>query len=684
MVIKSIFFAVAFHLMLLSAGDLCAQEIGGDTKGIIEGNKAKKDVDSVSSKAIKIGAQVTSLHFQGTTFVKDTQGNQWIYSVARGKPAHLYGYSLKTFALEVNIPVPAMEGAWNIVQSSDGWLYLAGSGGGRLVKHWPGSNEVEDLGVPIPGEKYLWDITADQNGSVYGATYPGCRIFKYHPQSGFSDYSGGALVEKEQYAHAVRYHAPTHALYAGVGTKAELVKIDVKTGEKKSFLPSKYRTETFAYYLHIVSGLPGGDHLFVQMENSGTTLVFELSTMKLVREMERMAVRMVTVSPSDGHLIYSAGNKLLKLDWNNPASKPDTLGHLSHALAGAWIDSDTYAVFGAYGGLIQYKASSGKIVSQSLPAPELPNKINLVYADQKGLVWTSGYLSGSNAVYDPKTGVTKQKKGLAQAESMLQDGDQLYFGIYPKARMYVYQLQEDWEPVRKKNPKLLFQPEKESRYFAASAMPNSNWLFFGTVPEYGLLGGAIIRYDKKNGKHQYFSKPLGNHSIVALQGFINAEGKAKLWGGTSVWGGLGVEPTEKEGLLFELDPITGKVLYQIAPVPGAKAITKLIALSNGDILGAADEILFQFDPVHKKLKRTVALFPYPESRRASATWRNVYLVLHPNGKVYGTGNDLLFEIDLNSFAVKEIQKGASYLSLHPTGTLYFAKNEDLWKFDPDN
>src|SRR5690606_13701286 len=76
-----------------------------------------------------LGSQVAERWLEGTVFTVDSIGNEWVYTVLRGKPGYLLGYNISSKKIMVNLPLERMDGSWDITVSSDGWLYVAGSAG---------------------------------------------------------------------------------------------------------------------------------------------------------------------------------------------------------------------------------------------------------------------------------------------------------------------------------------------------------------------------------------------------------------------------------------------------------------------------------------------------------------------------------------------------------------------------
>src|SRR5690606_34317360 len=158
---------------------------------------------------VNLGPQIFYSHLEGSRFITDENGKDWLYTIVRGSPGLLLGYDLTDYSLKVNLSLIQMEGAWDIAMSTDGWLYIAGPSGGRFARHKPGSQAIQDLGKPIASETYLWALAAGKNGEMFGTTYPNCRVFRYHPSTGFSDVGNGPIKQGESYVRSLAYHEET-------------------------------------------------------------------------------------------------------------------------------------------------------------------------------------------------------------------------------------------------------------------------------------------------------------------------------------------------------------------------------------------------------------------------------------------------------------------------------------------
>jgi hypothetical protein len=216
----------------------------------------------------------------------------------------------------------------------------------------------------------------------------------------------------------------------------------------------------------------------------------------------------------------------------------------------------------------------------------------------------------------------------------------------------------------------------QDRPFAIAGDESSGKLYIGTVPGYGSLSGALTVYDIVTKQRQVFRNIVSNQSVVSVvykDGFI--------YGGTTIYGGLGTSgPTETSGKLFVFDTATNTKVFEIAPAPGRKAVSGLLAGPDGLIWGVAEDYIFKFDPVTRQIVyNQVKLGRYGAN---STVWADVFLVLGKDGNVYGTNvGKRFFRIDPDTMEFVLIKNGAgNYLTQDSDGNLYMSNDADLWKY----
>ena len=624
---------------------------------------------------VNLGAQVLDEVLQGSRFYEELGGKKYVYTVIRGEPAHLLAYDLADNSLVTDLEIPGCSGAWDIEFSSDGTLYIASGNGGYLYSHVPKSNKVENRGRVLGTETAIWVLQADGAGNIYGGTYPGCRIFKYHPQTGFVDFSQGPLVASENYVRSLVYYKKTNKFYAGVGTKAHLIEFDPVTKAKINILPQGVTDKAeFVYHMGLVEGLPDGDRLFATATGYGKNLAYNLDSRVFEGEYREFSAKTVQKSSFNNEIYYSLGGKLFGHDITKPRGAMISIFNpRSNAIAAKVFSDGTYAALTSAGDVLLYNSSHCLKSESKLTVQGLPIKLNVLHKGPDNRMWTGGYLAGTNAAYNPANNESIVYKGLNQTESIGTLNNKIYFGTYTGSRFYVHDTSQPWDNIN--SPKYLGTVDGQDRPFGGIGIQEKNKVFFGTVPDYGKNGGVLVEIDGSSGNVSSF-KPVPNQSVITL-----AYQDGKLFGGTSIWGGLGIQATETEAKLFVWD-IDGKTkIAEITPVENAKAITCLINGNDGNIWGIAAGYLFKINPqTHTVISKNKIY----NDTRSSHLWRPDHLILNPkNNRYYGIINAQLFRLSVDGLSAEMLGKTGQYLVLGPDNEMYYYNNAELWKMSID-
>lgn len=618
-----------------------------------------------------LGTQITTTMIQGSLFVYVNNEQNYLFTVVRGEPAHLLGYDLSTNKLILDYPLVKTDGVWDLAYSEDGFLYIPGASG-LLFRHRPGSKEVENLGQALPNETYIWSLTAGKNGEIFGATYPGCRIFRYHSEDGFSDIGRGPIVEGENYVRALAYHSKKDELYAGIGSHAELVKLNPRNGTKEKLLPLKFKTKEFVYGLEIVQDNTKQEKLLALLTPSKETLVYDLHDGVFEQEIPKMDMK--SVAHQGGNVYYTSNNDLYGLDSFKSIEKARILIKNAGSANAISVSNNQLYLLNAEGKLFIYDLVKNKFKEYNLEIPKQPVPIHSVLVGPDKKVWMGGYLAGGHAAFDPHTKETIELKGLDQTEGMVVYKDEIYFGIYPKGKFYRYETKIDWNSAS--NPRYIGSFEGQGRSFAMTSAIDKNEIYFGMIPEYGLLGGSLVKYQVERDTLVNLGIPIKDQAISSL---VYSNGK--LWFGTTISGGLGVKPNTKEAVLGLWNIEEGKVEFTTIPVKDAQAITSLIIGPDEHLWGFAGGRIFIFDMKERRLIEEI--FIHEQKQMSSHVWRGAFLLNHPNGDVYGTANNFLFKMNPATKKIKVLHEGASLLTMDKDGTLYFKNKTNLWRYIPN-
>lgn len=632
-----------------------------------------------------LGPQLTSRTFQATTFSKHPDGRDLLCTVMRSQPtAKLLIIDAITGQVRHTFPLRDAVGAWAATTASDGSVYIGTEPHGKLFRFIPGEDRVHDLGVALAGETHIWDLSAGADGEIFGGTYPHCRVFRYTPENGYDEPHPGRIVPGETYARSVAVDPVSRTLYIGAGVKTpHLIELDLATHTRREWpLPRRFAREQSVYQLFIA-----GDLLFAMVYPMQRTLVFDRRTRTLVAELETTGNYdfVSPPSPHDGRIYFLHANTLKVFNPNASADPPRDVAPARSSLAMAWLTSPGAAsgpalvVFTHEGQLLRHHPITGQLEQLDTNVAEEPTIIHSLATATDGRLWMSGYLFGGAAAFDPRTGGTRQYKGISQAEAIAALGSTLYFGLYPRARIQEYDTAQPWIE-RGANPQQFAILEKQSRPMAMLAAPELGKLFIGTIPEYGLLGGMLAVWDVRKRTLDTFPDVVPRQSIASL-----AYSAGLILGGTTVQGGLGVERTEKEARLFLWDPAANQKTFETVPVAGAGIVSGLTPMADGTVWGFAQGTFFVFDLTTRRVTHTAPVLTSDFTGRAM--WQDANLVVHPGGDVFAIQHDRFLRIDGRTKEITILRTGiknkhARPIAMDATGRVYFADGVDLWRYTP--
>jgi hypothetical protein len=295
-----------------------------------------------------------------------------------------------------------------------------------------------------------------------------------------------------------------------------------------------------------------------------------------------------------------------------------------------------------------------------------------------GMLYTSGYFSGGAARFDPATGKAEELSGIGQSEGITSLGNKVYFGVYPGARIMEASADGEWKP------KELFSLKKsheQDRPFAMIGVEKENKVFMGTVPDYGLLGGALVIYDPAFDHHEVHRNVVKDQAVVSL-----AYLDGKIYGGTSISGGLGVKPTETEGKLFIWDVAKNEKITEIVPAPGKIVVSSLNVGPDSNIWGWAEGVLFVYSPSEQKVIYSDEKLPL-DYKTVDHVWRDAHMELHADGNFYGVINSKLFRLDPETkdfTLLHDAESGMHEFAIDEKGAMYTVHWNKLLRIKLDN
>ncbi|GGG26436.1 WD40 repeat domain-containing protein [Paenibacillus abyssi] len=619
-----------------------------------------------------LGQPLTAVQTATAAYGREAGGDR-IYTVAQGKPSVLYvidaasGQCLKSFELH------GSNHSWGMCITKDGSVFIGGDG--YLYRYDPEQSTVENCGLAIEGENYFWRIAADEDGNVYGGTFPGGKVFQYDSAAKrFRDY--GSMIPGESYARSLDI-GPDNKIYVGMGTQAAaIIELDRITGAKRKLpMPEGQEQSKLVYDLDVFEGM-----LFARFTDTLDLMVYDLAKEQWVCRIDQAMG--LDVSPlGDDRKVYFLRNKYLhSFDLDTYELVQTSFASEFIARDFGWIELNEPEYPGkslvsmCYNGdywIYNPKTQSAKHIKADLAG--VPVGIQSMAVGADGNLYIGGYFAGGFSSYNPEMGQLAECKRFGQTEGMLYFKDKLYLGVYPGAYIYQYDPKQPW--ISDLNPRIVFSLKQggQDRPFAFTATEDK--LVIGTVPTYGKLGGAMTLYDPESDSYEMISNVIPGQSVVALcyhNGFV--------YGGTSVYGGLGITPTEKDGKLFVWDASAKQKIWEGVPVQGERAVSALTVDGSGKVWGMTTGHLFRFDPVSRRFEMVVEIFPPLNWEERTHFWRGGFLHYDPSGVIYGNCIDKLFQFDIATHRLEVLETDVALFARGLNGEFYVTKESELYKY----
>ncbi|MFC4557988.1 WD40 repeat domain-containing protein [Virgibacillus kekensis] len=638
------------------------------------GTVETESVEADESNVRELGTALNAVSIPGGAYGKGPNGEDWVYAVAGGSPAVFNVVDAETGELVDSFSLEGASNSWALTVDPDGNVYVGTYSNGTLYRYVPGSDHIENLGTPLPGESFIWRLSSDEDGRIYGGTYPSGKVFQYDPKTDeFRDY--GQMVEGQQYARSIDIYKDK--AYVGVGTNgANLVELDINTGETKEIpLPDKYSEASNVYDINIVR-----NKMFARVTGGvSTILVYDLKTMEVIDEIED-ANGIDVSSAGPKNLVYLIRNEELhSYNIKTLELKATGFDDLFSARGFGWINigskdfpGKTLASISWNGEIRKYNPVTGKTAITPGQINGEPVDIQSLTQGPNGNIFVGGYFSGGLAEYDYQNGQLTEYKGLGQIEGMVTHNDKLYMGIYSGAHLYSYNPNEPYQFGVNPIEHFSLKDKGQDRPFAMVSAGDK--LAIGTVPYYGKLGGALTIFDPATNDYSFHRNVVENQSVISL---VYKDGL--VYGGTSVWGGLGIEPTEEEAKLFLWDMEDGQKILETVPVPGEKAISALTFDDEGNLWGLTSGILFKYDTQTNQVVRKKQLYSINWDA-VSHLWRGGFLTFDADGYLYGQTRNELFKVNPQTLEKETLVDDASLFAQDADRNFYFARGHKLYQY----
>ena len=635
-------------------------------------------LDRQYSSPVNLGAMVDVSLGQAGAIQTNANGENEVYFVTNGKPGTFFVLDGDTGALKFSQVIPNTVATWAMTIDKEKNVYFSGTEDGLLYRYDPVTQQVENLGYNT-ADSWVWDLEAIDD-RIYGGTYSALtdgKLFEYNiTNRTFRNY--GVVEAGQQYVRGIA--VDDEYIYAAVGTTIALYKVNRATGEKTEInIPNYSGTTGTMGGVYVINGkifaavstinmvvldaktgavdatFTYNDMLSEPDPNNENIVYFKSGTSFYQYDLE---VKKTTLIPLNENLPDTV--RVKDFTWITPQSGKN---------AGKTILS----MLTQYGEYIHIDVKAKTMEYVDLDVDLQPVNIQSLQTGFDGRLYLGGYQRGMS-VYNPFTkNIEVNLPTFAQPEGIGFLNDKVYYGTYVSAVMYAYDITKD--AVMNENPVKVFDIEHQDRPFAITS--GDNKLFVGTVPDYGYLGGSLVTFDEPSNEWKQFDHDVivQNQSIIGL-----AYNNDILFGSTTLWGGLGIDPSEEEAVIFVWDVKQEQVLKRIklselgldiddAP----KMIGSIEFGPDGLLWGVVDGTIFALDVSDINNITIAKQKMINPSMYNTSKWMPYELKWAPDGLIYTTLSRDLYAIDPETLQYTKIYDGfVNSMTLGIDGTIYFA------------
>lgn len=631
-----------------------------------------------------LGAPISFTNVPSSAITTNAAGDPLAVTIASGDPSVLSIVDALTGDLVHSEEVPGVSQAFGFEVASDRTVYI-GAGGGPCYQVDPDTLEVTEIGNREYDQGTWWDVDQTPDGKVWFGTYPGGGITSWDPATRqWGDYV--TFAADLTYVRSVAQW--NGRVYAGTGTRAAVYEYDPATGTSSEIpLPDGYEDQTFVYDLDIA-----GDRMFARVSPSSTLLVYDLAAGEWVHEIAGVLGSGMpdarTVSGPDGErqvtyfVSRTDGGHVQEYDLDADTWQRTPLT-VTQSVVGhwAWVDvvengTSRPVLLGMdrFASIHRWDTLTGEIGYEKADVVSGRVKIRSLATGPDGAIYTAGYASNSGiARLDPETGETTMLVGPGQIEQFGSVGDDLLFGVYENAQIHDWDTTTEWEWGVTTGHWLVGQSQDRP----TAIIDAGGLTAIGSVPKPGQLGGALALLDRTTGTMQTYRNVVQDQSPLTL---VHKDGL--IYGGTGIWGGLGIEPTTSEGKLFIFDVATREVVFETVPVPGSQNVSGLTLDDEGDVWGVTGSHIFEFDTDTREVVFRQQIIQIND---APAYWVGRSLQWH-DGILVGMTSRKAFTFDPATNAYTELSDlGTAFaagVAIDAQGRYYYTEDSELRRWTP--
>ncbi|MFC5648750.1 carbohydrate binding domain-containing protein [Paenibacillus solisilvae] len=606
-----------------------------------------------------------------------------LYTTSKGKPGHLNVIDLADYKLLRSIPIGPSESSWAHTVAPDGTLYVAADGSGsRLWSYSPVTHTIQQA-AQFDGESWPICVTTDDTGKAYVGTYPGGKVFQYDPATKqVKDYGRVIGSIPQEYVRSIAYQGGN--VYAGTAHR-QIVRVNLATGEKTDIAAglnvpvtddTVYDLDTidnrylFARYTD-GTGVPGPGYIYDTATESWLDVV--LDNVTGLHETDSL----------DGKIYYMSDKKLKTFDLATHEVALTGMEYGSGLRGADWAEfpdnpdlpGKNLVTVRYDGGVAIMNIATKTVHLYNSVIPGTPGVVNRIVSAPDGNLFVSGVQSSRGSVINPQD-LSVTSFTIGQADSMYPLGDKMYMGVYPEGALYEYDMKA---APGADNPKRTFDLGQQQERLV-NMTSGGGKLFIATIPTYGTLGGAMTVYDPASGGSELYRNIVQDQSVLSLA-YLNG----KVFGSTTINGGLGSLPAADEAKIFVWDSVTKQKITEfplrINGLDKPAFIGDLSVGPDGLIWGASYDYIFAINPDTYEIVKSKKV----QSGLSYSQWAHHSMRWSKDGLLYVLFNNKLTVIDPETLESRTIT-AASRFELGADGNLYvtdLATNTIMYRIEVD-
>lgn len=648
---------------------------------------------------INLGAPIKDIQILGCCTVVSDDGSVIFYGVTSGPPAIFFSYDVNKeevlYSCVLTHDGVSARCCYDIQMGNDGIINIATAGNCLYYRFNPDTNEIKCYGL-LPTEQVMATGYTDCEGNHYFGTYPQAKLMKFDKkQEKLIDL--GVMIPTGKYVRSMGGYK-NKIFMGGMGNPTtQWVKYDIITNEKTVLKnPSLEGIFTQSDVANFYAVSTAGKYLFARCKISNLNMyylcVFDMEKEEWIDFIPR--TRHLHFTKFDGEIVYfhnytDETMKEVALFSYNPETKEInriegiTIPHeyLVSPEIVCLKDKNKYPgktiIAGAdTAGIALINLENKTVEYVKEPLPKQHTLIRTLKAGINNELILSAYMGSKFVVWDSESDKPKYEGKSLQIEGINVFDNKYYFGMYGSEAAL-----REFDPLARENPVTLGDMQGAGQDRAFNITDAGDKIVWGAYPNYGKLGGAVAVYDKKERRTLGVYKPVENQAISGLVCRGN-----KIYGSTSVYGGLGIDAIDAPSNIFVMDINTGKVLNKKEVTLKTDKnrqyfVGNMIFDKNGNLWVACAKTLIKVDP--ETLEITDEIPIGEKKHELNVVWALPYsLEFDKKGVLYTNIGNCISAVDTLTKEVKILKElNTNVLSVAENGNIYFIDQDKVTALD---